>query len=112
MIGMRNDRAMKPFRLVALSTVFILVAAVDIFVDLPSASGSGSAKTLVYAFAVALDVDYLRVPWFHEHSVLGSLRYDYLAWPVYAGSLAALAALLSFTDWSNRRHRGEPVGQL
>jgi len=36
------------------------------------------------AFAVSLDVDYLRTGWFYRHSVLGSLRYEYLSWTAYA----------------------------
>jgi len=230
---MRNGPAIKPFQLVALSTVFVLVIATGVLVDVPSAPGSGSAKTLVYAvaaslasilaagsagqslrspaalrlaviaataflivanvdpasrpdaaaagrlalvvflftvvtaratsrittklpgstliavlvcaawfllpvwlaplavlfsdpglvtdlivalnplsaFAVALDVDYLRLPWFYEHSVLGSLRYDYPAWPVYAGSFAALAGLLSLPDWRRGESRSAHTEQ-
>ncbi len=35
------------------------------------------------ALAVSLDVDYLRTGWFYKHSVLGSLRYEYLSWTGY-----------------------------
>jgi hypothetical protein len=53
------------------------------------------------AFAAALEFDYLRTPWFYEHSVLGSLRYEYPAWTVYAGLIAAILA--SLTLFSARR---------
>ncbi len=42
------------------------------------------------AFAVALDVDYLRTAWFYEHSTLGAMRYSY---PSLPNTLVALAAL-------------------
>ena len=35
------------------------------------------------SLAVSLDVDYLRTGWFYRHSVLGSLRYEYLSWTGY-----------------------------
>jgi hypothetical protein len=56
------------------------------------------------AFAAALEFDYLRTPWFYEHSVLGSLRYEYPAWTVYAGLFAGILALL--TVISARRGAG------
>ena len=44
------------------------------------------------ALAVSLDVDYLRSSWFYQNSVLGSLRYEYVAWSVYMLILATVVA--------------------
>ena len=35
------------------------------------------------AFAVSLDIDYLWTSWFYKHSVMGSLRHEYLSWSAY-----------------------------
>jgi len=46
------------------------------------------------AFAVSIDLDYLRTAWFYEFSSLGALRYTYASWLAYVVVLAlALAAL-------------------
>lgn len=44
------------------------------------------------AMAASLQFDYLRVNWFYQHSVLGSLRYEYLSWTAYALSLTVIVA--------------------
>ena len=44
------------------------------------------------ALAVSLDLDYLRSNWFYQHSVLGSLRYEYLSWSAYVLILATIIA--------------------
>lgn len=57
------------------------------------------------AFAVALDMDYLRTSWFYQNSALGSLRYDYLTWPAYLIILAsAITALLAVTINTEVKH--------
>jgi hypothetical protein len=40
------------------------------------------AASPLTAFAVALDLDYLRTSWFYANSALGSMRYSYPAWPL------------------------------
>lgn len=51
------------------------------------------------AFAVSIDLDYLRTSWFYEHSSLGAMRYAYLSWAMYVviliTGLAAVALALS-----------------
>jgi hypothetical protein len=44
------------------------------------------------ALAASLDFDYLRSNWFYQHSVLGSLRYEYLSWSAYVLILTAIVA--------------------
>jgi len=44
------------------------------------------------ALAVSLDFDYLRSNWFYQHSVLGSLRYEYLSWSAYVLILTTMVA--------------------
>ncbi len=51
------------------------------------------AASPVSAFATALDFDILRTSWFYEHSVLGSLRYDYQPWWTYIAVLLVLATI-------------------
>ena len=43
------------------------------------------------AFAAALDLDVLRTNWFYQHSMLGSLRYEYLPWLGYVAVLGVLS---------------------
>jgi hypothetical protein len=43
------------------------------------------------ALAVALDLDILRTNWFYQHSMLGSLRYEYLPWVGYVAVLGVLS---------------------
>ena len=49
------------------------------------------------ALAVSLDLDYLRSNWFYQHSVLGSLRYEYVAWPAYLLFLSATVGGIVFS---------------
>ncbi len=48
------------------------------------------AASPLTAFAVALDIDYLRSGWFYANSALGSMRYAYPGWP----TLCLLLSLL------------------
>jgi hypothetical protein len=48
------------------------------------------AASPLSALAVALDLDVLRTNWFYQHSVLGSLRYEYFSWLGYVALLVAL----------------------
>lgn len=59
------------------------------------------------AFAVALDVDYLRTSWFYEHSVLGSLRYSYPSWLHYVTSFSILTILTIFPGILMQRRRAK-----
>jgi len=54
------------------------------------------ASSPLTAFAVALDLDYLRSSWFYANSALGSMRYDYPVWLTVCLllSLLPLAVLL------------------
>ena len=54
------------------------------------------AASPISAFATALDFDILRTNWFYEHSVLGSLRYDYQPWWTYIAVLLVLATITLF----------------
>ena len=49
------------------------------------------------AFAVALDLDYLRTTWFYANSALGSMRYSYPGWPLVCLllSIVPVAAILA-----------------
>jgi hypothetical protein len=49
------------------------------------------AASPLSAFAVALDLDVLRTNWFYQHSMLGSLRYEYLPWLGYVAVLGVLS---------------------
>lgn len=40
------------------------------------------AASPLTAFAIALDLDYLRTTWFYANSALGSMRYSYPGWPL------------------------------
>jgi hypothetical protein len=55
------------------------------------------AASPLTAFAVALDLDYLRTSWFYANSALGSMRYSYPGWPTVCLLLSILpvAALLA-----------------
>jgi len=57
------------------------------------------------AFAVALDIDFLRINWFYEHSVLGSLRYTYLSWSMYVAGLATIAGLTIYSNLLIQKRR-------
>ena len=35
------------------------------------------------ALAVSLDIDYLWTGWFYKHSIVGSLRHEYVSWSTY-----------------------------
>ncbi len=48
------------------------------------------ASSPLTAFAVALDLDYLRTSWFYANSALGSMRYSYPAWPIICLLLSIL----------------------
>jgi hypothetical protein len=48
------------------------------------------AASPLSALAVALDLDVLRTNWFYQHSVLGSLRYEYFSWLGYVAVLGLL----------------------
>lgn len=54
------------------------------------------AATPLSAFAVSIDLDYLRTQWFYQHSVLGSLRYDYAPWFAYIAVLTTAIAATAF----------------
>ncbi|WP_405234313.1 hypothetical protein [Lentisalinibacter salinarum] len=44
------------------------------------------------ALSVAIELDYLRTPWFYAHSALGSMRYDYPTWLTILACLSVLPA--------------------
>ncbi len=48
------------------------------------------------AIAATMDLDYLRTSWFYQHSVIGSLRYEYFSWVNYVLFLVTLIAGCSF----------------
>ena len=57
------------------------------------------AASPLTAFAVALDLDYLRTSWFYANSALGSMRYSYPAWPtvcLWLSVLPVAACLATF----------------
>jgi hypothetical protein len=57
------------------------------------------------ALAVSLDFDYLRSNWFYQHSVLGSLRYEYYSWSSYVLILILVTAALAFHATGAKYHR-------
>ena len=57
------------------------------------------------ALAVALDFDYLRTNWFYQHSVLGSLRYEYYSWSSYVLILILITGALAFRATGTQYHR-------
>ncbi len=60
--------------------------------NLPLLSNAIVGVSPFSAIATTLDFDYLRSRWFYQHSVLGSLRYEYFAWSGYALTLIAVVA--------------------
>ena len=54
------------------------------------------------AFAVSLDIDYLRTSWFYNHSVLGSLRYEYVSWSTYVLIFTIIIAGFKISATTNR----------
>jgi hypothetical protein len=83
------------------TVILVAIVAAPIWLA-PLAEFSGNSRWLsdgivavspLSAFAVALDLDILRTGWFYEHSVLGSMRYNYPAWGAYFGVLSTLAIL-------------------
>ncbi len=85
-------------RRAALLTALVLLGAAPIWLG-PVVEATGNPLLLtnlvvavspLSAIAVALDIDLLRSGWFYAHSVLGSLRYDYLSWLSYVGILGTL----------------------
>ena len=54
------------------------------------------------AFAVSLDIDYLRTSWFYNHSVLGSLRYEYVSWSTYVLIFTIIIAGFEISGTTNR----------
>jgi hypothetical protein len=80
----------------------------------PLAEATGNSPTLtnlivganpLSAFAVSLNMDYLRTSWFYQHSVLGSLRYDYYSWSSYLTTLALITAGFAFSAAGLRLRR-------
>lgn len=59
-------------------------------------SNSVVAASPLSAFAVSIDLDYLRTRWFYQYSVLGSLRYDYAPWFAYVAFLTTAIATAAF----------------
>jgi hypothetical protein len=85
-------------RRAALLTAFVVLGATPIWLG-PVVEATGNPLLLtnlvvavspLCAISVALDIDLLRSGWFYTHSVLGSLRYDYLSWISYVGILGTL----------------------
>jgi len=50
------------------------------------------AASPLTALSVAIELDYLRTPWFYAHSALGSMRYDYPTWFTILACLSVLPA--------------------
>lgn len=60
------------------------------------------------AFAVSIDLDYLRTAWFYEFSPLGALRYTYASWLAYVIVLALALAALATTAPNILKTRKQP----
>lgn len=58
------------------------------------------------AFAVAIDLDYLRTGWFYANSALGSMRYTYPGWLTLCLLLAVLPVVALLNDLA--RNAGFP----
>jgi hypothetical protein len=56
------------------------------------------------ALAASLEFDYLRTNWFYQHSVLGSLRYEYYPWSSYVFILISLTAALAIRATGEKYH--------
>ena len=56
------------------------------------------------ALAVSLEFDYLRTNWFYQHSVLGSLRYEYYSWSSYVFILISLTTALAIRATGAKYH--------
>ncbi len=88
-----------------LITAMLALIAAPVWLG-PVAELTGNTSTLtnlivavspLSAFATALELDVLRTTWFYQHSALGSLRYEYLSWPMYLLILLAANLVLIFT---------------
>lgn len=94
-----------------------LVIAISLSAPLwlgPLAEATGNSSTTtnlivgvspLSALAVSLDLDYLRTSWFYQHSVLGSLRYEYYSWLNYIMFLTLIAAGFAFHATGVKLHR-------
>jgi len=76
---------------------------VEISGDSPLVTDTVIGASPITVLAVALDLDYLRATWFYGHTVIGSLRYDYLPWSGYSLALVVMIAGLVLSMRPNRR---------
>ena len=87
---------------VTLVALFVFVPiwaapAVELAHNPTSFTNAVVAASPLTAFAVALDLDYLRTSWFYANSALGSMRYSYPGWPTFCLllSISPVAAFLA-----------------
>ena len=111
-IVMVNSRHQDSTRQLVFLVIAISLSAPLWLGPLAEATGNSSTTTNLIvgvsplsALAVSLDLDYLRTSWFYQHSVLGSLRYEYYSWSNYVLLLALITAGFAFHATGVKFHR-------